>query len=241
MSPVHVNFSNNIVDVACTRGQPDFKGGHAAGQNGGGEGPHTLVVDTKGQLFTFGTCHKGNLLNLGNKTGGFGFKDGDELEPYLVGSALKNKQNKPPVAAAAFIVEGETKVEEKTKLNGGETIESGSIPLCCWPPPYTNGLGLIQSVTSGHIHSTCIDQSGRAWSWGCGSNDGRAGVERFLNMSGEGKPPKVDAMKCYMMNPHRVGVAREKYWKYGASLKNVKVIMLATGRNHMACIGVQRN
>ena len=38
-------------------------------------------------------------------------------------------------------------------------------------------------------------------------------------MAGEGKPPHVDAMKCYMMGPHRVGVAREAYWPHGPSLE----------------------
>ena len=76
------------------------------------------------------------------------------------------------------------------------------------------------------------------WAWGCGSNDGRCGVERFLNMAGEGKPPRVDSMKCYLMGPHRVGVARPVYWPHGPSLDGVHVRAVATGRNHMACIGV---
>jgi hypothetical protein len=37
-------------------------------------------------------------------------------------------------------------------------------------------------------------------------------------MAGEGKPPRVDAMKCYMMGPHRVGCARAVYWPHGPSL-----------------------
>merc|ERR1719471_2734021 len=76
---------------------------------------------------------------------------------------------------------------------------------------------------------------GRAWAWGCGSNDGRCGVERFLNMKGEGRPPEVDLMKCYMMGPHRIGLARPAYWKH-PSLRDLRVLMLASGRNHMAAI-----
>ena len=57
-------------------------------------------------------------------------------------------------------------------------------------------------------------------------------------MAGEGRPPRVDAMKCYMMNPHRVGLARPVYWQAGPSLRGVRVLQLATGRNHMAAIGV---
>ena len=63
---------------------------------------------------------------------------------------------------------------------------------------------------------------------GCGSR-------RFLNMAGEGKPPKVDAMKCYMMGPHRIGVARPLYWPHD-SLDGREVLQIATGRNHMAAI-----
>ena len=29
--------------------------------------------------------------------------------------------------------------------------------------------------------------------WGCGSNDGRCGVERFLNKKGDGKPPEAES------------------------------------------------
>ena len=32
--------------------------------------------------------------------------------------------------------------------------------------------------------------------WGCGSNDGRCGVERFLNKKGEGKPPEAGNNAC---------------------------------------------
>ena len=65
-------------------------------------------------------------------------------------------------------------------------------------------------------------------------------MERFLNASGDGpkKPPKVDNMKCYMMQPHKVGYAREKYWRFGNGLQGARVLQLATGRNHMAAIAL---
>lgn len=53
---------------------------------------------------------------------------------------------------------------------------------------------------------------------------------------GEGRPAAVDTMKCYMMGPHRVGVARPKYWKFGTSLRGMRVLKLAASRNHMAAI-----
>ncbi|CAE7243138.1 unnamed protein product, partial [Symbiodinium necroappetens] len=88
-----------------------------------------------------------------------------------------------------------------------------------------------------HGREAVVCADGKAWAWGCGSNDGRCGVERFLNKKGEGKPPEVDMMKCYMMGPHRIGVARPLYWKH-PSLQGMRVLMLATGRNHMAGIAV---
>ena len=94
-------------------------------------------------------------------------------------------------------------------------------------------------------------------------------------VTGEGKPPRVDAMKCYMMGPHKVGgvmmaknvpdppplflplalfrnlmnhthpghqvgFARELYWDAGSSLEDQRVVAVATGRNHMACIATTR-
>ena len=31
--------------------------------------------------------------------------------------------------------------------------------------------------------AAALGMDGRLWAWGCGSNDGRCGVERFLNMA----------------------------------------------------------
>lgn len=142
-----------------------------------------------------------------------GSKDGgfgkpwDELSPYRVGGELRNGAENPPKS-----------------------------PLALWPPPY-DAIGPVVSAVSGHIHAACVCRDGRAWAWGCGSNDGRCGVERFLNMNGEGKPPAVDEMKCYLMGPHRIGVARPLYWKH-PSLAGYRVLSLAAGRNHMAAIAV---
>ena len=49
-----------VVQAACTRGQVGCKGGMTPKQ-GGAEGPHTCVITASGQLYTFGTCHKGLL------------------------------------------------------------------------------------------------------------------------------------------------------------------------------------
>lgn len=143
-----------------------------------------------------------------------GSKDGafgkpwDELKPYRVGGPIRNSSNDAPMS-----------------------------PLAVWPPPY-DAIGPQMQVASGHIHAACVGQDGRAWAWGCGSNDGRCGVERFLNMKGEGRPPTTDMMKCYMMGPHRIGIARPLYWKHD-SLRGYRVLQIATGRNHMAAIALR--
>jgi alpha-tubulin suppressor-like RCC1 family protein len=196
-----------VVAIACTRGQEGVKGGLYP-KDGGAEGPHTLCVAASGFMYSFGTCHKGLLSNLADKTVAFG-QPWDELFPYRIGSPPRNPCTAAPLS-----------------------------PYACWPPQrYAAELGRVNSVVSAHIHAACCGEDGRLWAWGCGSNDGRCGVERFLNMSGEGKPPRVDGMKCYMMGPHRVGCARAVYWPHGPSLDGVRVLAVASGRNHMACIG----
>ena len=199
----------HIIDVACTVGQEGPKGDFYP-KKSGGEGPHTICLSLTGDMYTFGTCHKGVLSNLAAKTGGFN-EPYDELLPYKVGhDKIRNSKSKPPIS-----------------------------PFAAWPPPYTAALGSpVCSVVSAHIHCGLITAAGEAWAWGCGSNDGRCGVERFLNMSGDGRPPKVDEMKCYMMQPHRVGIARPEYWKYGKGLRDTNVVQLASSRNHMVAIGL---
>jgi hypothetical protein len=205
-------------------------------KEGGTEGPHTLCVASSGAMYSFGTalisqslfplilpvgtCHKGLLANLADKTGAFG-QPWDELFPcafllphhsripthifltvfhlsYRIGSPPKNSCRVPPLS-----------------------------PYACWPPQnYAVEPGRMVSVVSAHIHAAACGEDGRLWAWGCGSNDGRCGVERFLNMAGEGKPPRIDAMKCYMMGPHRVGCARAAYWPHGPSLDGERTLAL---------------
>mmetsp|Transcript_18180 Transcript_18180/g.27288 ORF Transcript_18180/g.27288 Transcript_18180/m.27288 type:complete len:523 (-) Transcript_18180:140-1708(-) len=192
--------------VACTRGQPTPKGGLNP-NTGGGEGPHTVVLTHGGAIYTFGTAHKGLMMNLGNKTGAFN-KPWDELTPYRVGGRLANgKLTRPPTSPFAI------------------------------RPPYSSIAPAI-FATNAHIHSTVLNGRGELWAWGCGSNDGRCGVERFLDGPGH----KVDKMKCYMMGPHRVGVSREEFWKHPkgqVQFDKMNVLSVATGRNTMACIAVR--
>jgi alpha-tubulin suppressor-like RCC1 family protein len=210
--PVWVNGGairgKRVVGVSCTRGQEGFKGGVSSAKVGGAEGPHTVAWTAEGEMVTFGTCHKGLLCNLGSKSGGFEHPEWDELEPFLVGSAVRNGTKCRPVS-----------------------------PHALWPPPYS-AMGPVTQALSAHIHGAAITADGTLWAWGCGSNDGRCGVERFLAMHGEGRPPAVDSMKCYMMGPHRVGVARKAYWAFNNGLQGLRVVQAASGRNHMACIAV---
>eukprot|EP00913_Durusdinium_trenchii_P014326 g13440.t1 len=86
-------------------------------------------------------------------------------------------------------------------------------------PPY-DAVGPAVAAVSAHIHCAVLCADGKAWAWGCGR-----------------KPPEVDMMKCYMMGPHRIGLARPLYWKH-PSLQGQQVLMLSTGRNHMAAIAI---
>ena len=150
--------------------------------------------------------HKGVLSNLAAKTGGFN-EPYDELLPYKVGhDKIRNSKSKPPIS-----------------------------PFAAWPPPYTAALGSpVCSVVSAHIHCGLITAAGEAWAWGRGSNDGKMWSRTILeHVHGDGRPPKVDEMKCYMMQPHRVGIARPEYWKYGKGLRDTNVVQLASSRNHM--------
>ncbi len=205
-APQRVNVTRDgksidVVSVACTRGQNACKGGLNP-KAGGAEGPHTVAIARDGDMYTFGTCHKGLLMNLGNKTGGFN-KPWDCSSPYRVGSRFANgKLTTRPRSEFAI------------------------------PPPYDRAGPWVAAV-SAHIHAAAINVRGEAWAWGCGSNDGRCGVQRFLN----GPGGRVDTMKCYMMGPHRVGVATSKWWK-GKSLRDKRVLQIATGRNTMAAIAV---
>ncbi|CUI14564.1 Hypothetical protein, putative [Bodo saltans] len=83
-----------ITHVSCTVGQintvtdPD--------QVVGKENPHTMFVagDTTGALYTCGTCHKGMLGNHTTKI--LSPPAGDELVPYLVGSAPRDDPKQQP-------------------------------------------------------------------------------------------------------------------------------------------------
>jgi alpha-tubulin suppressor-like RCC1 family protein len=184
----------------------------------GGEGGHTCCITSTGKMYTFGTAHNGVLANLGRKTNALD-QDWNENRPFLVGSTLRDS------------------LQIQSSLIPHEPMS----PFACWPN--YDGCGSFVDVIASHDHCMVINNKGELWGWGNGS-DGRVGVERFLNMSGEkkngksgqAKPPVMDRCKCIMMGPHRVGIARKEYWPGGKSLKDYHVLQIASGRNHMACI-----
>ena len=147
----------------------------------------------------------------------------DETEPYRVGSAFR----------------------DASSLQNSPVSHVPLSPFACWPR--YDKCGPFVDVVTSHNHCTVLNKNGELWGWGNGT-DGRVGVERFLNMSGEtkngktgkAKPAAMDRCKCIMMGPHRVGVGRPEYWPGGLSLTNYRVLKVATGRNHMACIAVLR-
>lgn len=121
-------------------------------------------------------------------------------------------------------------------------------PISDWAlqPGHAAEMGFVVATASYHISALCIGRDGRLWAWGCGSNEGRCGVERFL--SSNGRQFKPSKMKCYMHTPHQVGVCHDfafnglkDEWpamKGNGPLDGVRVLRIAASRNHGACIGV---
>ena len=191
----------------------------------GDEGAHTIAITSDGSMYTFGTAHNGVLANLGEKTSAL-CQGVDELVPYLVGSSWRSLPHR----------------QQQIGINM-EPVPQPMSPYASWPNYAT--CGPFVSCCSSHDHCVALNNRGELWAWGNGA-DGRAGVERYLNRSGEAKngktgkekPPGVDWNKCFLMGPHRVGVARESYWPGGDSLRYMRVQMVSAGRNHMACIAL---
>ena len=187
-----VNDVIKVAMVSCTRGQEGMKGG-VNPRGSGCEGPHTNVLSSAGLLYTFGTAHKGLLLNLSKKTGAFngGF---DQSKPYRVGDEVSNER-----------VRGHVDYDHK---------------------------GPFIFTVSAHIHGGVVAEDGSAYAWGCGSNDGRCGVVKFLT----GLHGGIDRMKCYLMGLERVGIDEGETWKENEGLQGKEVMRCASGRNTMAWI-----
>jgi hypothetical protein len=198
-SPKKVEFfdtvSSKVVWSSCTRGQDGVKGGLNP-KTTGNEGPHTIVLTEDGSMYTFGTAHKGLLLNLSHKTGAFG-ENLDELLPYRVGGKIRNRKR------------------------GGHV----NYAVACGP---------FKFAVSAHIHGCAIGKGRRGYSWGCGSNDGRCGVTKFLTGCNGG----IDKMKCYLMAPTLVGIDddRKRAWRENDGLKGKTVTRIASGRNTVGWI-----
>ena len=59
----------------------------------GQEGPHTLAVGRDGRGYSWGTCHKGILGNVGSKILAAPY---DELVPYAIGDSLRDTDDNEP-------------------------------------------------------------------------------------------------------------------------------------------------
>lgn len=119
-----------VIEMACTRGQAGCKGGLNP-KTQGQEGPHSIVITATGDMYTFGTCHKGLLANLGSKDGAFG-KPWDELAPFKVGSAIRNNIKNRPMS-----------------------------PFAVWPPPYTQAGPFVHGKQNTRLLSTSCTSYGR--------------------------------------------------------------------------------
>ncbi len=229
---------------------------------GGDEGAHTLCICADGALYTWGTASHGVLANLAQKTSAVGTAHFDELLPYRVGgrlhvdSAVLGRHHKRNDgggvggnAAPAARRLSHTAVTGELSWSAwdvAKAVEPPLSPFAVWPD-YAS-CGPFTGCASGHDHCLALNGNGELWAWGNGA-DGRCGVERFLNGAGERrngktgaqKPPRADKGACFLMGPHRVGVARPAYWPGGESLMAVettRVVMVCAGRNHSACIVV---
>eukprot|EP01012_Entosiphon_sulcatum_P012277 TRINITY_DN17670_c0_g1_i1.p1 TRINITY_DN17670_c0_g1~~TRINITY_DN17670_c0_g1_i1.p1 ORF type:complete len:456 (-),score=38.97 TRINITY_DN17670_c0_g1_i1:11-1378(-) len=78
-----------VATVACTVGQINPV---TEGSVEGKENPHTLMATEAGELYAFGSCHKGMLGNMAKKC--LAPKGCDELLPYKVGGPCKDLQGR---------------------------------------------------------------------------------------------------------------------------------------------------
>ena len=250
----------HIIHCACTVGEDHPKGQikrHASKSNQGKEGPHTHAVDSVGNLYSFGSSHKGLLCNLAMKSLAVG-SGWDESLPYLVtkssGAPTALFPPRPDSRPADTDSKGGKRrrrlYHETTGLRGPHNATRAPSDWALQPgTDYSHGMGPIISAASFHISAMCVGADGRLWAWGCGSNEGRCGVERFL--SSNGRQYKPSKMKCYMHCPHQAGVCHDWAFKgskgewprreMGANgpLDGVRVLRMAASRNHAVCIGVR--
>ena len=244
------------VHISCTVGQPTPGGGLNPKQDGQ-EGPHTLLVvheiPTRGfekpsysqaavsignhsataegptaasSLYTFGTCHKGLCGNLASKTLTAPY---DELQPYQVGSALRDVK---------------TLKSKVTGAGGGEAKDyEAMLPDTESRWPRRELLGNVVGVASASIHNLCWNSDGELWAFGCGSG-GRCGVGYFVIGANPSKPRK-SRMKAYMSAPNRVGApwpptpeqaAALNILELDPALENAFVRQAAASRYHGICL-----
>ena len=197
--------------IACSKNQDCgvTMGYHGTKPNPGGhEGPHTVALTIYGEVYTWGTAYSGALGNIGKKTKGLG-QNWDELLPYKLGSPVHNDSKKRKNAPIS--------------------------PYAVWPTPYDK-MGPFVAVNASNSRTTLISQNGRAYVFGNGGNDGRAGVERFLTKVGSQTRRQIDRDSCILTQPHQIGQFREKYWKGGPGFRDISVLSIAMGTTHSAAI-----
>eukprot|EP00944_MAST-04C_sp_MAST-4C-sp1_P007720 g7720.t1 len=198
--------------VACSKNQDCgvTMGYHGTKlQPGGHEGPHTVALSIYGEVYTWGTAFCGALGNIGKKTKGIG-KSWDELLPYKFGSKVHN----------------DSKERKNAPLS----------PYAVWPAPYSKKVGPVASVSASNSRTTLVSRAGRAFVFGNGGDDGRAGVERFLTKAGGHSRRQIDRDSCILTQPHQIGQFRDKYWKGGPAFRHISVLAISMGTTHSAAI-----
>ena len=201
----------HMQSVACSKNQDCgvTMGYHGTKpQPGGHEGPHTVALSIYGEVYTWGTAFCGALGNIGKKTKAMG-KSWDELLPYKFGSKLHNDSNQRKNAPLS--------------------------PYAVWPAPYSK-VGPVASISASNSRTTLVSRAGKAFVFGNGGNDGRAGVERFLTKAGGHNRRQIDRDSCILTQPHQIGQFRDKYWKGGPAFRHVSVLAISMGATHSAAI-----
>ena len=101
------------------------------------------------------------------------------------------------------------------------------------PSPYLRDQIVISAI-SAHIHSAVLTETGKVFSFGCGS-DGRMGVEKYLT----GLHGARSRMKCYISQPTEVPfeIPRELVAKFSKDVQiRAHVLEIRSSRRHCCAL-----
>ncbi|KAH7825628.1 putative BNR repeat domain protein [Monocercomonoides exilis] len=211
----------------------------------GSEGPTSFAVNACGEVFAWGTAHKGKLGNCREKV--MNPKGCDELRPVKLGHLardleVKNKKAGKGPRFAGLLKKEETKgksrkveeecdeisfhqnkdCEREEKKEDEKEEKRGKSNSSLYPDVF-HGEHIIQAGGA-HIHSFCLSDLGTLYTFGCGS-DGRLGLDGFM------RGGRKNRLKFYQSIPTGVETLLRE---------DVAVQFVASSRYHMVAIGVHK-